>query len=76
MYDQLEEEVKVVFDVFSKRLSEQGINIHFGLCYHDKYDTLKELRTKVRAYNKVVEEDENYDGEEASWRKVEVRKED
>ena len=30
------------FDVFGKKFPK----IHFGLCYHDKYDTLKELNLK------------------------------
>lgn len=39
LYDRLESEVKTVFDVFRKRFP----NIHFGLCYNDQYDTMKEI---------------------------------
>lgn len=42
LYEDLEIEVKSVFDVFRRRFP----NIHFGLCYNDKYDTLKELKTE------------------------------
>ncbi len=39
LYKELEAEVKTIFEVFGKRFPK----IHFGLCYHDKYDTLTEL---------------------------------
>ena len=39
LYKELEAEVKTIFDVFGKRFPK----IHFGLCYHDKYDTLRKL---------------------------------
>lgn len=42
LYDELETEVKEVFKVFGKKFP----SIHFGLCYNDKYDTLKELKTE------------------------------
>jgi len=42
LYQELEEEVRTIFNVFGKRFP----NIHFGLCYHDRYDTLKELNVK------------------------------
>ncbi len=42
LYQELEKEVKTIFDVFGKKFPK----IHFGLCYHDKYDTLKELNLK------------------------------
>ena len=40
LYTELEEEIKIVFDVFGKRFPF----IHFGLCYNNKYDTLAEIR--------------------------------
>ncbi len=40
IYEELEAEVKEVFRVFGKRFS----NIHFGLCYNNEYNTLKELK--------------------------------
>lgn len=39
LYEELETEVKAVFKVFGKKFTK----IHFGLCYNNKYDTLKEL---------------------------------
>lgn len=43
LYDELEAEVKAIFDVFSKKFPK----IHFGLCYNDKYDTLQALKTII-----------------------------
>ena len=42
LYEELELEVKEVFKVFGEKFPK----IHFGLCYNNKYDTLKELKTK------------------------------
>ncbi len=42
LYQELEEEARTIFNVFGKRFP----NIRFGLCYHDRYDTLKELKVK------------------------------
>ncbi len=41
IYMELEAEVKIIFGEFKKVFPQ----IHFGLCYNDRYDTLKELRT-------------------------------
>ena len=43
LYNELEAEVKNIFVVFQKRFP----NIHFGLCYHNKYDTVKELIAEI-----------------------------
>ena len=40
--DITELEIKEVFKVFREKFPK----IHFGLCYNNKYDTLKELKTK------------------------------
>ena len=40
IYNELEDEVKTVFDVFGKRFPF----IHFGLCYNNMYDTLVEVQ--------------------------------
>lgn len=42
LYQELEEEMRTIFTDFGKRFPI----IHFGLCYHDKYDTLKGLNLK------------------------------
>lgn len=42
LYEELEIEVKEVFKVFGKKFPK----IHFGLCYTNKYDTLKELKVE------------------------------
>lgn len=42
LYEELELEIKEVFKVFREKFPK----IHFGLCYNNKYDTLKELKTK------------------------------
>lgn len=39
IYNQLEAEMKEIFNVFGKIFPQ----IHFGLCYNNKYDTIKEL---------------------------------
>lgn len=39
LYKKLEAEVKTIFEVFGKRFPK----IHFGLCYSDKYNTLREM---------------------------------
>lgn len=40
LYEELEKEVNTIFEVFKKLFPQ----IHFGLCYNDKYDTLEELQ--------------------------------
>lgn len=42
LYTELEKEVKIIFDVFGNKFQ----NIHFGLCYHDKYETIEVLKMK------------------------------
>ena len=42
IYEELEAEVKEIFTVFGERCPK----IHFGLCYNDKFDTLKKLQSK------------------------------
>jgi len=42
LYEDFEAEVKTIFEVFGERFPK----IHFGLCYNEKYDTLKELKTE------------------------------
>lgn len=40
LYKELEKEVNTIFKVFKKLFPQ----IHFGLCYNNKYDTLEELQ--------------------------------
>ena len=40
LYEELEKEINTVFELFKKLFPQ----IHFGLCYNDRYDTLEELR--------------------------------
>lgn len=43
LYRELESEVATIFDVFGKRFP----NIHFGLCYNDKYDSMREINLTI-----------------------------
>ena len=43
LYQEFEAEVATIFDVFGKRFP----NIHFGLCYHDKYDTMRDMKPEI-----------------------------